>query len=656
MRYLAPFKVLISLGRGGRLSPLLAFFATLLLLFSFSSSQPSQALPRPHLGYGAFVANFGGYADDPQHLYTLRDMGFNWFVMSLHWADAEPSKGTYNWADVDNIITAAELAGLKPILRVTNAPGWARSGGDTAPPDNLSDFGDFMYALAQHTQGKVKGYVIWNEPNLSREWGGQYPDPTRYAQMLQAVYPQTKAGDPEVVVITAGMATTGESGCGVGAALTDTEAALVRSIYASDYMGDLAYLCAMYDADLGSGRRVNEYFDVLGSHPYGFPYAPEELPPSGLAFRRAEQQRQVMEIKGDSDKQIWTIEFGWILDPGLSCHSWGDWPTRTWQIVSETVQADYLVRAYQYAYENWPWMGVMNLFNLDFGADIYQAGWPSCWSFCNPTRFYSLIYWTEPCDPGHTDTIYRQAYYTLRDMDKPTSGSLSGHVRDNRGASFVGAGVEILGLTSTTTDLSGGYQFTNIFSNTYDLQASASTYGTLEPMRGVVVNEGEALTDVNFYLPPPDNVVVNWDFESDLAQWPIGGTNTPTISTSAHTGYKSAQLGGAAEGDSWVQQTVEIPADMYRPTLSFLYRYPSQDTGEVAQVTVAGIIESISVSSEWTHHWIDLDELQGETVTIRFTVSENGSSPSHLYLDEVSLGKASGGPYKVYFPLLYKAY
>gem|GEM_PF-2348321 len=639
---------------------MVAFFV--LLPFLFLPATPSEALPRPHLGYGAFVANFGGYPDNPQHLYRLRDMGFNWFVMSLRWADAEPSKGTYNWADVDNIITAAELAGLKPILRITNAPGWARSGGDTAPPDNLSDFGDFMYALAQYARGKVRGYVIWNEPNLPREWGDQYPDPARYAQMLQAVYPRTKASDPEAVVITAGMATTGGSGCGVGAALTDAEVALVRSIYSSDYMGDLAYLCAMYDADLGSGHKVNEYFDVLGSHPYGFVYAPEELPPSGLAFRRAEQQRQIMEIKGDSDKQVWAIEFGWILDPGPSCRSWGDWPTRTWQIVSETVQADYLVRAYQYAYENWPWMGVMNLFNLDFGADIYQAGWPSCWSFCNPTRFYSLIYWTEPCDPGRTDTIYRQAYTALRDMDKPTSGSLSGYIRDNRGIPFMGATVELVGSQTTTSGMNGEYAFQTVPVGTYDLQASASGYAALEPMRGVIVSEGEALTDVNFYLPPPDDVAQNGGFESDFDGWTMEGDNTAIITDTVHTGYKAGQLGGTTAGDSWIEQTIIIPSEMYRPTLSFLCLYSSSDSGDQFRVEIRDAggnplntpWSTTSATPLWTHHWLDLSPYEGQTIRVCFLLSENESNPSYLYLDEVSLGKASGGPYKGYLPFIRK--
>jgi len=216
----------------------------------------------------------------------------------------------------------------------------------------------------------------------------------------------------------------------------------------------------------------------------------------------------------------------------------------------------------------------------------------------------------------------------------------------------MGATVELVGSQTTTSDINGEYAFLTVPADTYDLQASASGYGTLDPMRDVAVNEGEAVTDVNFYLPPPDDVAQNGGFESDFGGWTIGGDNVPVITDTVHTGYKAVRLGGTASGDSWVQQTVSIPADMYRPTLSFMYRYPSQDTGEVAQVTVVGITESISVSSEWAHHWIDLDGHQGETVTIRFTVSENGSNPSYLYLDEVSLGKASGGPYKGYLPLI----
>ena len=60
---------------------------------------------------------------------------------------------------------------LKPIL-ITLAPG----------PDNLSDFGDFVYSFVSRyrmcsPQGRVQAIEIWNEPNLARERGDEPPNP-----------------------------------------------------------------------------------------------------------------------------------------------------------------------------------------------------------------------------------------------------------------------------------------------------------------------------------------------------------------------------------------------------------------------------------------------------------------------------------------------
>ncbi len=603
----------------------------LLLLSSSSiSSQPSQTVVRPHLGYGAFVANLG-------NLNMVNDLGFGWFAHPLSWADAEPTNNDYRdgEATLNNIIDAAQSNNLKLILRVSDAPGWAWNMGN--PLAWAAEFGDFMAWVAQHVKSRAPdlevAYVIWNEPNLPNEWGGRVPQPSWMVAVLQAAYLRIKAVDPDAVVVAPGMATTGGpfSGCGVSINTTavGVSAAYAQKLLAASAVNDLEFICGIYQNG-GQG-----YFDVLGTHPYGFAYEPERNPSSvnGLAFLRAEQQRSIMEAQGDSDKQMWAIEFGWFVNncPGEDCT--GPWTDRAWQIVTKDQQADYLVRAYDYAYQNWPWMGVMTFFNLDFNI----APWYVC---CDPIRGYAIA--------GNP------AYNALKNMPKYTSGSITGTVRDNRGTPFMGATVEVVGYGTTKTGWGGEYEFPTLPPGTYDLKVSVSGYGTLQPMRGVVVNEGETLTDVNFYLPPPDNVVGNWDFESDLDSWATGGNNIPTVTNDAHTGDKAARLGGAAVGDSSIAQTVDIPADTYRPTLSFIYKYPSQEMGEVAQITVAGVTESIPASSEWAHHWIDLDGHQGEKVTIRFTVSENGSSPSYLYLDEVSLGKASGGPYKGYFPLVYK--
>jgi len=386
-----------------RLAPLVAFLV--LLVFVFLPVTPSEAVPRPHLGYGA---NIAALAD----VTILNDMDFGWFVHYLDWAGAEPSKGNYYWADLDNIINAAESSGLKVILRVQLTPDWAWSGSHdtTGPPDNMDDFGDFMEALATYARGKVAGYVTWNEPNLPYEWGWNDPSPAEYVEMLQAVYPRIKAADPEAVVITAGMATTGGGGgeaCGVGRSIALQEVSpFTQKLFAAGVMSDLDFICGIY---LNGGQ---DYFDVLGSNPYGFAAAFDELPPTGLAFRRVEQQRAVMEAMGDSAKQIWAIEFGWVLHPGDACRDEWDWPDRWWQIVSEEEQATNLAGAHEYAYQNWPWMGVMSFFNLDFAT----VGW---YDYCQPMRWYSVVYRDTP---GIGPYKYREAYYALRDMDKPSPG------------------------------------------------------------------------------------------------------------------------------------------------------------------------------------------------------------------------------------------
>jgi hypothetical protein len=379
--------------------------ATILLLLAPSSSY--LAIEQPHVGLGAFLA-------ERSDAYLVDNMKFDWLVWQLQWSLAEPSEGDYKWQGLDELLANAQSEGLKVVLRVDSAPDWARSGPAGAPPDDMEDFGDFMFALASHCAGEVAGYVIWNEPNLPINWGGS-PRPGQYVQMLQAAYPRIKAADPDAAVVTSGMATTGGPGgglCGLASDLADEQlGAYTEELYAAGVVNDLDFICGIYR---NGGK---PYFDVLGSHPYGFAYEPQRDPGSvsGLAFRRVEKQRALMELRGDGDKQIWAIEFGWILDPGSTCRQWGDWPTRTWQIVSQQQQAQYLTGAYVYALSEYPWMGVMSLFNMDFAT----VNW---YHKCEPARWYSVTYRPNHLDPLNSPIKYRPAYSALRGMARALAG------------------------------------------------------------------------------------------------------------------------------------------------------------------------------------------------------------------------------------------
>lgn len=383
----------------GRFSSLLALFLLLPLLVPVT---PSQAQAGRHLGYGAFMANIGD-GSDTGNTSRLKEMGFGYMVVQLSWANTEPQQGDYHWGDLDNILYAAEMENLKLILRIVETPLWARKAGDiaTAPPRKMRFFRRFMKALATRARGKVAGHVIWNEPNLSYEWGNRKPSPEGYVRLLKAAYRGVKAGDPQALVVTAGMATTGGgfSGCGVDISAPEVtiSAPYTQGLLATGAMNDLQFICGIY-RNGGKG-----FFDALGSHPYGFAYPPRKKPSAvgGLAFRRVEEQREIMEAQGDGAQPIWALEFGWVVKPPDSCLHTHDWDSRWWQVVSQQKQADYLVDAYQYAHENWAWMGVMSLFNLDFGKVPWYDG-------CEPMRYYSLL----------KSSGVRPAYRALKAMDK----------------------------------------------------------------------------------------------------------------------------------------------------------------------------------------------------------------------------------------------
>jgi hypothetical protein len=213
-----------------------------------------------------------------------------------------------------------------------------------------------MQALATRYRGRVAAYEIWNEPNLNYEWGYLDPDPTGYTALLQAAYQAVKAVDPETLVVSGGLATTGEG--------------------SPTAMGDLAFLQGMYAA----GARG--YFDALGSHPYAFGHDPDYEDGWGLSLARAVQQRQVMEANGDAATPVWITEAGWVL------HTSWNLVEHEAIAVSEAEQAAYLVRAYQKVQNEWPWVEALFLFNLDFsGVPWYVAAEPMRWyAILNPDR------------------------------------------------------------------------------------------------------------------------------------------------------------------------------------------------------------------------------------------------------------------------------
>jgi hypothetical protein len=239
-------------------------------------------------------------------------------------------------------------------------------------------------------------------------------------------------------------------------------------------------------------------------------------------------------------------------------------------------------------------------------------------------------------------------------------GGIYGHVHNNWAGSVGGATVAISGTaSSTTTDGGGRYGLPLPAAGSYEVTASHSGYGSPP---GIAIDVYSATTTIplTFTLRPPDDVVVNGDFEDDLSDWATTGT-APTVVTSP---LRSGDYSLAMSGTSGITQTHSV-SGMHEPTLSFWYTIVTSETvgndsfkaclyQNDPSDCAATFAVTPTVDVDWTHQWLalGLNKVYTGPLGISFSLQWNGSG-TMVYLDEVSLGK---GPYKVYLPLTIKGY
>ena len=270
-------------------------------------------------------------------LEMVREMGAPWIVEYFPWAYYEPRRGHFSWGHPDLVIDHANRQGLTVIARLGFVPEWARpeeSHHLYLPEESYEAFGLYAAEFARRYQGKVSHLIIWNEPNLSLEWGFRPVDPAGYVEMLKVVYPMVKEVAPEMLVLAGALAPTLDPP-------------------GSEWsMNDLDYLQAMYDAGAAG------YFDILAIHAYGLGFdADEPADASVVNFRRAELLREIMVRNGDGDKPAMITEGGWNDHP-----RW----TRAVRPGQRILNS---ARAFEIAQTEWPWLENLCLWVFRFPWD-----------------------------------------------------------------------------------------------------------------------------------------------------------------------------------------------------------------------------------------------------------------------------------------------
>lgn len=296
-------------------------------------------------------------------LASVREMGADTIVEFFPWAYIEGEPGRYNWAQTDLILKHAQNQGIKVIARMGLVPDWARPDPAKKPttlnflPDNAYDsFSDFVATFAGRYSGQIDQIIIWNEPNLSFEWGYRSADPTAYARLLRETYPRVKAASPSTQVVLAGLAPT------------------IEPEGSPHGLNDLLFLEALYE------NGAKNFFDAVAMHTYGFNDSPQAEPDFELLnFRRAELHHAIMQRYGDGDKPVYITEFGWNDHP------------RWTKAVRASLRAAYTVEAYEYAEQNWPWVDKLCVWALRYPRPTYS--YPDNFTLITPDFQYKPIYY-----------------------------------------------------------------------------------------------------------------------------------------------------------------------------------------------------------------------------------------------------------------------
>ena len=280
-----------------------------------------------------------------QHtLQMVREMGAPWVVEYFPWPYVEPEEGEFTWDHSDLVVRYAEHQGLTLIARLGWVPAWARpkpTEQETTlthlDADHYADFANFVAAFVARYRGRVDHIIVWNEPNLSFEWGYRPVDPAGYVELLRTVYPRAHQANPDVVVLAGALAPTLEpEGSAAG-------------------LSDLAYLEQMYQAGAAP------YFDALAVHAYGLKSPPEAPPaPDTINFRRVELLYQVLVAHGDGDKPVYVTEAGWNDHP-----RWAN-------AVRPAQRIAYTIGAYEWARQHWPWCRCVAMWAFRYPASTFS--------------------------------------------------------------------------------------------------------------------------------------------------------------------------------------------------------------------------------------------------------------------------------------------
>lgn len=401
----------------GRYASLLGHAGASLLLISLSlslavSSVGLDGLLNRGVVYGIPAFNGGGgltlgmnvfLEKEPERqnivrsVQLLKDGGVTFVRQSFPWQEIEPAPGYYrdpqgqdSWAKYDFIVDQLNQAGIGILARVDTIPPWARPSTDDikafdkGPPQDFNNYANFVAAITSRYKGKIHHFQVWNEPNLTGEWGGKPISPEQYGLLLKYTSEKVKAVDPTALIVTAGLAQTTENGV------------------KTNNLNELDFIERLYQSGAAP------YFDILSVMDYGLGDSPQDrrVSPDRTNFSRLLLAREVMVRNGDAQKPIWVSEYGWLSLPP----DWQGRPGSWGKSVNEETQARWTVEGLERMRREWPWVTAVFVWAFRWVERPEETG-------ADPSRYFEVV--------DH-DFTPRPVYLALRDWSGAQRVATSG--------------------------------------------------------------------------------------------------------------------------------------------------------------------------------------------------------------------------------------
>ncbi|HEY4691527.1 MAG TPA: NBR1-Ig-like domain-containing protein [Anaerolineae bacterium] len=309
-------------------------------------------------------AHFYGYVDTAAGAQGIvgytSEMGLGWVKIQFRWGEYDYYCGGPDLGVLDTMINTANAAGQKVMLSIVTSPPCTHpwTGDLHAPPDDPAALAELVGGLSDLFRGRIHAIEVWNEPNIVTEWvtSPQAIDAKRYTQMLAAAYNAIKAQDPNILVISAGLAPTGVN----------------NGVHAVD---DFEYLRQMVAAG------ATKYMDCVGTHVNAL-----RMPPSAKLGGEYDSlftpphhswyfYDTVQGYQSITGKPACLTEFGVASSETIGQVAGFEWAGEN----SQQEQADWVTEGMTLC-KQWGCRLVI-LFNLDYGPATRIVDSPSLYSF-----------------------------------------------------------------------------------------------------------------------------------------------------------------------------------------------------------------------------------------------------------------------------------